>query len=524
MDVRKVGLGVAAAGAVTQVIGFGIDGRLHATDPQLASREGILTLSNLGHLFVFLGLSAIFVGIVAAFAGPRLYRPTMPTQIGRRLAQLSAPVMAMALIGGLGVGANASSLGAPHNHDHSAEVAGDVHIPGDHDHVAAHADHANDGSMDHDNGEMDHGHSSDEVASGEHSDDHGNDHGTATGDDHAHTVGLASTGSGSGHGHTGSGDTHSTAAGHSNDDHDNDGDHGTDHDNSGDHGTDHDNDDDGDGHDHTGTTTGDQHGDHDHGTTTTTPGSTDTTQPHDHDHGTTTTTPGSTDTTQPHDHDHGTTTSTPGGTGTTQPHDHDHTGTTLPGENCTNGSHDHGHLPPVALDPATQIQQDVQLATAKVYAEQYPTAAAAMQDGYVQVTHYLCGIGAHYMKLMWVDETFNPAEPEILLYDGDDPLAGLVGVNYYVGSSSGVAPAGFAGTNDQWHQHIGLCLKGFFVVAGEDSTEEECAAAGGVKQADGGYYWLLHAWVVDGYEMPDNWFNPTNPVLGPGPWDFPGGV
>ena len=45
-------------------------------------------------------------------------------------------------------------------------------------------------------------------------------------------------------------------------------------------------------------------------------------------------------------------------------------------------------------------------------------------------------------------------------------------------------PPGFAGPNDRWHQHNangGLCIKGGVVVAGEESTRQECANMGGHK-------------------------------------------
>ena len=214
---------------------------------------------------------------------------------------------------------------------------------------------------------------------------------------------------------------------------------------------------------------------------------------------------------------------------TTPPHDHG-TPTTvpgtpaLPGANCSNGAHNHGHEPPVVLDPSVQAQQDLQLAQARVFAVQYPTAADAMAAGYSQVTHYYCGIGAHYMKFAWVDSKFDPAKPEILLFDSDAPEAKLVGVNYYVANKEHVAPEGFAGGNDHWHQHIGLCLNIFFVIGPETWTDEECKAAGGYKQKDSDLYWLLHAWVVPGYEMPNDWYSGTNPNLGPGPYDPVGGI
>lgn len=204
----------------------------------------------------------------------------------------------------------------------------------------------------------------------------------------------------------------------------------------------------------------------------------------------------------------------------------DHTHVTDPGATdphagqCTNGSHNHGAAPPVALDPTTQAQLDAQLAQTRLYAVQFPTAKDAKAAGYVQVTHYLCGIGAHYLKISLLDDVFDPAKPEILLYDSDGPDAKLVGVNFYV-RKVGSEPDGFVGPNDHWHQHIGLCLRIFFVIGPESWTDAQCKAAGGYKQPNSDQFWLLHAWVVPGWELPDYVFSPTHPNLPPGPFDVP---
>jgi len=44
-----------------------------------------------------------------------------------------------------------------------------------------------------------------------------------------------------------------------------------------------------------------------------------------------------------------------------------------------------------------------------------------------------------------LDDKFDPAKPEVLQYDGNGPTAKLVGFDYYVRTSTGKPPAGFAG-------------------------------------------------------------------------------
>jgi hypothetical protein len=94
----------------------------------------------------------------------------------------------------------------------------------------------------------------------------------------------------------------------------------------------------------------------------------------------------------------------------------------------------------------------------------------------------------------------------MLLYDGTNADSRIVGLSYYVRSTS--EPAGFAGPNDHWHRHIGLCIsqKTLTVIGGEKTTPAQCAAMGGVK-ADGSEFWMVHAWVVPGWDSPQGVFS-----------------
>jgi hypothetical protein len=168
-----------------------------------------------------------------------------------------------------------------------------------------------------------------------------------------------------------------------------------------------------------------------------------------------------------------------------------------------------------------------ELMRAKQVAVDHPTVADAKADGYLKVTPYFPGIAAHYIKPGLVDDEFEVEAPEMLLYDGTDPGSHIVGLSDLINQDGDEEPtAGFTGNNDHYHVHNGLCFSNGVVVAGSNTTDEECAGLGGSK-ADGGSGWMSHAWVVPGCESDWGVFsgaNPALPVLGLGTsgWDEPG--
>jgi hypothetical protein len=175
---------------------------------------------------------------------------------------------------------------------------------------------------------------------------------------------------------------------------------------------------------------------------------------------------------------------------------HDSTATTLPGQ--TTGDHSHGDGEVFADQPMDEPTREAlaqQLVTAREVATARPTVAQALLDGYQMVVPYVPLIGSHYMKFSLVDGKFDVERPEMLLYDGTRPDSKIVGLSYYVRGDS--EPSGFAGGNDHWHRHIGLCvsLETLTVIGGEKTTPEQCAAMGG-RKADGSEFWMVHAWVV----------------------------
>jgi len=170
----------------------------------------------------------------------------------------------------------------------------------------------------------------------------------------------------------------------------------------------------------------------------------------------------------------------------------------------------HAHGGVTAEVPLTRSERKdlaSELSTARDAALKFATVADAEAAGYTLVTGYLPLIGAHYIKWGLMEATFDAGAPEMLLYDGTDPDSSIVGLSYYLFSD--VEPSPFTGDNDHWHQHIGLCIKNGVVVGGSATTPEECTARGGAKAgAENG--WMVHAWVVPGWDSPQGVFSPEH--------------
>jgi hypothetical protein len=165
-------------------------------------------------------------------------------------------------------------------------------------------------------------------------------------------------------------------------------------------------------------------------------------------------------------------------------------------------------------DPADCATVAEELAETKAVAMKYPTAADAIAGGYRRVAPYVPGIASHWMKFAAVDGTFDIADPEMLLYDGNGEGSHIVGVSYYIVMEGDTSPSqGFTGDNDLYHRHIGLCNKpGGGVIGDSTTSDEECAALGG-RKSNGGSGWMSHAWVVPGCESPWGVFSGINPLL-----------
>jgi hypothetical protein len=176
-----------------------------------------------------------------------------------------------------------------------------------------------------------------------------------------------------------------------------------------------------------------------------------------------------------------------------------------------------GHIGPQPWHAMTDDDQCAELSAelelARQTALKYPTVADAKAAGWQQVTPYVPGIAAHFMKFSIVDGVFNVEEPEMILYDGTDDDSSVVGLSYYIRFDGDAEPSqGFTGNNDHFHRHIGLCVGPGGVIGDSTTTEEECAALGGRKSTNQNG-WMNHAWVVPGCESPWGMFSGVNPIL-----------
>jgi hypothetical protein len=173
----------------------------------------------------------------------------------------------------------------------------------------------------------------------------------------------------------------------------------------------------------------------------------------------------------------------------------------------------HESEPDQPLDPETRGLLAQQLVAARDAAMKFPTVADATAGGYFLVGGgFGPGAGAHYIGGGFGGGAFDPAKPPTLIYDGVSPTSRIVGL-MYLGMGTNGAPEGFAGPNDHWHRHSGVCLKGAEVIfpVDADVTEEQCAAKDGNYMAT--TTWMVHTWVVPGWESPAGVFSHEHPNL-----------
>ncbi len=176
---------------------------------------------------------------------------------------------------------------------------------------------------------------------------------------------------------------------------------------------------------------------------------------------------------------------------------------------------EHGHGFPQAISKADRVELARQLTLARETALQYPTVASAEAAGLRRAGPFSPGLGAHYIS--YANALSNPdgvmsdddiRKPLAWIYDGTHPDSHVSGLFYMTGKQDA---EGFAGPNDTWHVHHDICLvtnNGHIdapLGADHEATDAECKAVGGslLKQTQ----YLLHVWVVPGYESPEGVFS-----------------
>lgn len=196
------------------------------------------------------------------------------------------------------------------------------------------------------------------------------------------------------------------------------------------------------------------------------------------------------------------------------------------------GEPGHHDPAPVALDMADQRLLSEQLAAARAQTARYPTVADIKAAGGKRLSVFTQFTGAHHTMpvegapipaggfdltaIMGGVSSFDPAKPPIALYSGTEDTSVVVGLMYVAFSEA--EPEGFAGPNDHWHRHSGVCAK----VNGEggldvllpierDTTKAQCDAVGGNHLPV--TPWMVHVWTAPGWESPAGVFSHENPLL-----------
>ncbi|MEX2256329.1 MAG: hypothetical protein WEC34_12885 [Acidimicrobiia bacterium] len=190
---------------------------------------------------------------------------------------------------------------------------------------------------------------------------------------------------------------------------------------------------------------------------------------------------------------------------------HDHTGDVVTGVKALDIRAE--AQPDVPLDRVTREQLALQLAGAREVALRYPTVADATAAGMRVAGGFAPGSGAHYISYSGIsgEGPIDVEKVNSFIYEGTNPESRIVGLMYYSNSNA----EGFAGPNDHWHRHSNVCVKfagatGIEVPfpADADVGREECEAAGARLMPITG--WMVHAWVVPGWESPQGVFSHEN--------------
>jgi hypothetical protein len=189
-----------------------------------------------------------------------------------------------------------------------------------------------------------------------------------------------------------------------------------------------------------------------------------------------------------------------------------------------NGHQAEAHAFAQPVDPATRVLLQQQLTLARQFAMKYPTVRDAEAAGWRRSGPFAPGLGAHYFDFggesgfagVGVFDDQQVTHPASLIYDGTKPDSRVAGLMYY--SATMRIPQGFAGANDVWHYHTDVCIvtgAGGVIDTpfGADTTVSKAMCDrvhGGLLQKT---QWMLHAWVVPGYDSPEGVFSHVNAAI-----------
>jgi len=188
------------------------------------------------------------------------------------------------------------------------------------------------------------------------------------------------------------------------------------------------------------------------------------------------------------------------------------------------GGHTH-EASTASLDAETQRKLDAQLAGTKPLMERCTTVADAEAAGYLRAGPYSPGLGAHYNRIaaasLNMDVVIDPVDLErpTLIFDGIETTSKLASFMFMIMSlDTENPPEGFAGSNDQRHNHTKVCITvrpggSIDSPLGADTgaPKELCDKYGGTLIANTGY--MVHVWTVPGYESPQGVFSNVNAKL-----------
>jgi hypothetical protein len=187
----------------------------------------------------------------------------------------------------------------------------------------------------------------------------------------------------------------------------------------------------------------------------------------------------------------------------------------------TNADEQNESIPDKPLSNATRDTLAAELVAARSVAMQYPTVADAKKAGFILAGKFTPGAGAHYISISNSAGAFTGGDgntdlaadkPLAYIYAGTARTSRIVGLMY--GAFTSDAPTGFAGPNDHWHRHRNLCITfgngkiGIPFPPDTNVLKSQCDKVNGRFMRE--TLWMVHAWVVPGWESPQGVFSHAN--------------